>query len=451
MVNVSMPHVDLDRRSGVSGSAAGVSRGKQAPHADEPSSAFGSMVDSLSDDDGESALTENVPVAQDAGATADAEVDAADPSKTTSKTSSERLAAPQCFLDKFRSSGAGDEKGTGHKGLPVADIPAAVKPAAVKPAAQDAAVVVAATLTTQLADLLQRIKDGSGDTVNTSRGPISLTALKNAVVSRGAKTSGDDAPPVGASLEEQMASVADTFIKVVAQDVVAAAATGDQGDLDAVEEKVATTVQNLLAGRSGIDLSKIAASVATADIVKAVKADITELVKSVAGSDARAVGSTAVMAVPHAAASPASAFATAVAAAQSAGQPQAAELPESTALDLVRAIRIQAADGGGEARIQLRPEHFGEVTISIRVEEGQVLARVQAESSAVREWLQNNQGVLRHQLAEQQLTLDRLEVAEPSESHEPQQHGSEQRPPQDQRRARRPRRDDEFQTFEVVA
>lgn len=445
MVNVSMPHADLDRRSGVSGTAAGVSRGKQAPYANERSSAFGSMVDSLSDDGRESASTHHRAVARNANAKTNANDDAA-PSHG-SKTSGARVANRQSVLGKSRSSDATDEKAPGQRALSAA----ADVSASVKTDDQDAAVVVAAALTTQLADLLQRIKDGTGDTVNTARGQISLTSLKSAMLSRATRANSDDTQAPGASLEEQAAAVADTFIKSVAKDVVAAAATGEQDDADAVEQKVATAVQRLLSGQSGIDLSKIAASIDTADITKTVKADVAELVKAVASREAGAGGSATTMAAPHTAASSASSFANAIAVAQGTGEPKAAELPDSTVLDLVRAMRMQATEGGGEARIQLRPEHFGEVTISIRVEEGQVLARVQAESASVREWLQNNQNVLRHQLAEQQLTLDRLEVAEPAESQEPKQHGSGQRPPQDQRRARRPRQDDEFQTFEVVA
>lgn len=442
MVNVSMPHVDLDRRPNVGGPAAGVSRGKPTPHAGDSSSAFGSMVDSLSDD-GEPASTE----CSDASTTpskASVIADAAEPKSTPAKGAGARVLDLQRCVGALLGPDAVDEKSI--EKHPATELSAATN----GDDATDTAVVVAATLTAQLADLLQKIKDGRGDMVDTGRGQVSLTALNDAIAARMSGNTAENSVPAHDSLEEKIAAVADVFIKAVSRDV--AAAFGDEANPDAVKEKVSAAVQNLIASRPSIDLGKIASTIDVSEAIKAVNVNVAELVKAITGGGAGSAESAPASTVPHAAALPStSAFASAIAAAQGAGQPQAAELPDSTVLDLVRAIRMQATDGGGEARIQLRPEHFGEVTISIRVEEGQVLARVQAESAAVREWLQNNQGVLRHQLAEQRLTLDRLEVAEPSESREPGRQDPEQRPQQDQRRARRPRQDDEFQTFDVVA
>ncbi|HWB28889.1 MAG TPA: flagellar hook-length control protein FliK [Vicinamibacterales bacterium] len=126
-------------------------------------------------------------------------------------------------------------------------------------------------------------------------------------------------------------------------------------------------------------------------------------------------------------------------------------LPESTVNQIVQAIRLQWANGTGEARITLEPEQFGDVTVSLRVEHGQVSARVEADTPVVREWLQSNQQTLRHGLAEQNLRLDRLEVAAPPESRDAdrrddaRQRGGDQPPP------RRPRRPQGQETFEVVA
>jgi flagellar hook-length control protein FliK len=129
-------------------------------------------------------------------------------------------------------------------------------------------------------------------------------------------------------------------------------------------------------------------------------------------------------------------------------------LPDTTVADIVQSIRLTAVGNGGEARIRLEPGHFGELTVSVRVDNGQVVARLQAESPVVREWLQTNQSWLRQQLAEHQLTLDRLEVAEPSaESDRSGGRGAERDRDQDQpaKRRRQPDAGDSTERFEVVA
>ncbi|MEO7191683.1 MAG: flagellar hook-length control protein FliK [Vicinamibacterales bacterium] len=172
-----------------------------------------------------------------------------------------------------------------------------------------------------------------------------------------------------------------------------------------------------------------------------------------AKANAPAAPSGAPLVMPHVAAPALAAVLTGSVVAPSVESLQTSEtLPDSTVLQIVRAIRLQAMGNGGEARITLEPRHFGEMTVSIRVEQGQVTARLEAESPFVREWLQNNQGALRHQLAGQQLTLDSFEVAEPGESNHARHRGSSDNPPpQDGRQGRRPRRDQPPAHFEVVA
>jgi flagellar hook-length control protein FliK len=126
-------------------------------------------------------------------------------------------------------------------------------------------------------------------------------------------------------------------------------------------------------------------------------------------------------------------------------------LPADTANQIVQAMRLQWTEGAGEARIRLEPDQFGELTISLRVERGQVVAHVESDTAVVREWLQSNQSSLRHSLAEQNLTLDRLEVVEPRESRDADRrnggrpNGGDEPPP------RRPRPRPVDRTFEVVA
>jgi flagellar hook-length control protein FliK len=111
---------------------------------------------------------------------------------------------------------------------------------------------------------------------------------------------------------------------------------------------------------------------------------------------------------------------------------------------------MQWARGGGEAHIRLDPRQFGDMTVSLRVDQGQVVARLQAEAPAVREWLQTNQGLLRQSLSEQNLTLDRLEVSEPREARDTDRREREQTQRDEQQKPRR-RRPDTGETFDFVA
>jgi len=126
-----------------------------------------------------------------------------------------------------------------------------------------------------------------------------------------------------------------------------------------------------------------------------------------------------------------------------------ATLPGETVNQIVQAIRLQWANGTSEARITLQPDQFGDVTVSVRVERGQVVARVEADAPVVREWLQSNQASLRSGLAEHHLSLDRLEVSEPRDSRDPERKGQRQTP--EEQPQRRPRRTPLDDSFEVVA
>ncbi len=80
---------------------------------------------------------------------------------------------------------------------------------------------------------------------------------------------------------------------------------------------------------------------------------------------------------------------------------------------------MQAAGGGGTADIKLQPNFLGDVTVSVKVEHGEVSARLEASTPVVREWLDANQGWLRDRLAEQNLTLNRLDIAAPATDARP--------------------------------
>lgn len=86
--------------------------------------------------------------------------------------------------------------------------------------------------------------------------------------------------------------------------------------------------------------------------------------------------------------------------------------PLPMADQLVQALRVQWRDGGGEATVTLHPEFLGEVSISLRVEDGGMTAVVRAEQSEVRDWIQSNIGLLRDRLQEQGLTLHKFDVSD---------------------------------------
>jgi flagellar hook-length control protein FliK len=130
-------------------------------------------------------------------------------------------------------------------------------------------------------------------------------------------------------------------------------------------------------------------------------------------------------------------------------------LPEETANQIVQAIRLQITRHGGEATIRLEPKHLGELSITVRVDQGQVSARLQAESPVVREYLQSHQNLLRDSLADQQLTLGKFEVTEPpAEARSGDRRSPEERAfsgDRQQQRRRQPSPETPFEPFDVIA
>jgi flagellar hook-length control protein FliK len=119
---------------------------------------------------------------------------------------------------------------------------------------------------------------------------------------------------------------------------------------------------------------------------------------------------------------------------------------------IVHSIRMQALDGGGEAIVRLNPDYLGEVVVAVKVEQGAVTAALQAETPAVRQWVERNENILRQALAEQGLQLDRLTVTEKAAETEPEHESGQQQQredaPKQQSRRRRPQAQDA--TFEVT-
>lgn len=131
--------------------------------------------------------------------------------------------------------------------------------------------------------------------------------------------------------------------------------------------------------------------------------------------------------------------------------PADAGLPDQ----IVQSLRLHMTSGGGEARVHLRPEYLGELTVRVVVDNGVVTARLEAEVPAVREWIERHEVSLRQALGEHGLTLDALIVSDTAEGEEAA--ARDPRQPRDEEadepraRPRRLRRDDEeAPRFEVV-
>jgi flagellar hook-length control protein FliK len=109
-----------------------------------------------------------------------------------------------------------------------------------------------------------------------------------------------------------------------------------------------------------------------------------------------------------------------------------AELPAS----IVHSVHLQAAKGGGEARISLNPGFLGEMTVGVQVDGASVVASLHASNADVRDWIRTNEAMLRQALAEQGFNLERLVVLE----EETADASGEQSPHEQDDHEQRPRR-----------
>lgn len=108
-----------------------------------------------------------------------------------------------------------------------------------------------------------------------------------------------------------------------------------------------------------------------------------------------------------------------------------ATLPDDASLasQMVQRMRLQWTAGAGTAVVTLDPEYLGAVTINLHVDSaGATTATLSAENADVRAWMQAHEPLLRQQLAEQGLSLDRLQVSD--------EHRREDDGPADERRRR---------------
>jgi hypothetical protein len=265
---------------------------------------------------------------------------------------------------------------------------------------------------------------------------------------------GSEATPVGADAQPGLADL--DVVKLSADAVVAGMPGAPTNALDTAGQLTATALAQALAHRP---LGPVSGTPALTTEI-AGHADASKSALEALIHQATATGERPSSAVPAAALHLAASLtlgSTLSSGSRFAGEVSAAsaaplELPATgTADQIIQSIRMQWLKGGGEAQIRLEPQQFGDMTVSVSVSQNQVVARLQADTPIAREWLQANQTVLRQGLADQNLTLTRLEVSEPSApsrtgtSRDGQSPGQERRPP------RRPRTPDTGETFDVVA
>jgi flagellar hook-length control protein FliK len=118
---------------------------------------------------------------------------------------------------------------------------------------------------------------------------------------------------------------------------------------------------------------------------------------------------------------------------------------EAVLPQIVHSIRLHAVQGTTEARVQLKPEHLGALNITLKVEQNQVTATIQAEVGAVRQWIESHESSLRQALSEQGLHLAKL-VVNPDDQQARDDHKEDRPRRQPRRRSWR----DQEATFEVL-
>jgi flagellar hook-length control protein FliK len=111
---------------------------------------------------------------------------------------------------------------------------------------------------------------------------------------------------------------------------------------------------------------------------------------------------------------------------------------------IVKSLKLQWSQGAGEARLQLKPEYLGELSVSLKIQGSVVTAVLQSDSAAVRTWVEEHQGELRRALEGIGLSLDRLVIDADGES------GSQQQSTTEDRRQSQPRRNVPAGRFEAL-
>jgi flagellar hook-length control protein FliK len=84
--------------------------------------------------------------------------------------------------------------------------------------------------------------------------------------------------------------------------------------------------------------------------------------------------------------------------------------PKEFVSQLAERIQVQLRDGNREIRIQLKPASLGRLEIRVETTNAGIIARITAESSNVKTYLENNLQLLQQNLQDQGLRADRIQI-----------------------------------------
>lgn len=99
-----------------------------------------------------------------------------------------------------------------------------------------------------------------------------------------------------------------------------------------------------------------------------------------------------------------------VATASTAMMPQAEGLVKENAQDVIRNAQLLLQKGGGEMKMQLKPEGVGEVHLKVQVKDGQVAVQMLTESDSAKKLLETGLDDLKTSLAANKLHVDALKI-----------------------------------------
>lgn len=104
---------------------------------------------------------------------------------------------------------------------------------------------------------------------------------------------------------------------------------------------------------------------------------------------------------------------------QSESKPQAARTNAGTSITPYQEVKLvqrvlrgleQLGDGGGQVKLRLHPPELGSLQLSMRMESGQMFAKLEVENTAARDALVNNLQTLKDRLSEQGIKVQSFDV-----------------------------------------
>jgi flagellar hook-length control protein FliK len=101
------------------------------------------------------------------------------------------------------------------------------------------------------------------------------------------------------------------------------------------------------------------------------------------------------------------------------GQPMPVMQAQQFAADMngwiIKNMQVIRTEGVHEAVFKLFPEQLGQVDVSVKFQNGQIVAQFMTDTVQGKEMLENQLGQLRHSLQQQGINVDRLEVSQHSQ------------------------------------